>query len=76
MLNLVNKNYVMVIGSKPEAALSKIIPYKIYAANGALERATVLKKKTLKFMLFPLLAIHSLTTFLLLIKSKNINQMN
>lgn len=45
MLNLVNKNYVMVIGSKPEAALSKIIPYKIYAANGALERATVLKKK-------------------------------
>jgi hypothetical protein len=45
MLNPVNKNYVMVIGSKPEARLSKIIPYKIYAANGALERAMLIKKK-------------------------------
>ena len=44
---MINK-IVLVIGSAPNAFLPKIIPYKIYAANGAAQRALIYKKRSSK----------------------------
>ena len=45
MVNNLFNDVVLVIGSKPDTVMPNIIPKKIYAANGAAERAIVYKEK-------------------------------
>ena len=51
-MNFSEKNFVMVLGSKPDSAFPDIQVKNIYAANGASERANIYKNKYPKTLLF------------------------